>query len=272
MNTNMQMGSSNGTPGLRMGSAPGVDSLQQTPQTVTQRPGHGIHSNHIINRHYLMSSNGIADQLIDTGQLVFIRKTESKVRAVAKTHTLLNLAMLNYHLYDDAGKNTPKYTSVKDILDNWSLQGVVVNTQGGQSSHTRQSRIMNLTVGGWSNTLNLWGQLGDGDSLYFTLVKVTLRGGTKFRFNTNLQKEVKTDTPCYQFIPRKQPWFLEETDERFLTQQRDIVSLPIGRVFRSTRMTSLQEPQARITRDVPMMIKAPQFEFLVNIKRPRLDD
>ena len=261
----LRQGNTNGTPALRVGSAPGVDSTLQTPQTVTQIPGHGIHSNAIINRHYLMNSNGIADQLINTGQLVFILKQRAPVRAAAKTHTLVNLPMLNYHLFKSAFDETGKYESVSDVLHEWSCQGVVVNAFGAEqdqsSSRVRnQSKVINLTVGGGSQTMNLWGSIADGDHLYLTVKKMELPSGTMFRFNRDSSRVVQDRMTCYQILPTTTPSF-----------EADTVSINIGRVYRSKRMTTVKPPPTQITRDVPLMIRTgDQFEFLVDIKRPRV--
>ena len=262
----LRQGDTNGTPGLRQGSAPGVDSPLQTPRTVTQIPGHGIHSNAIINHHYLMQRNGIADQLINTGQFVFILKHQVPVRTSAKTFTLVNLPMLNWHLaHDEARGNEKRYKNVGDVLDHWSPQGVVVNSQGGepyQGNQRNQSKIVNLTVSGWSQTMNVWGPIADGDCLYLVVKRVKLPAGTRFNLNVGDSGRIlQEETECFQVVPTSiKPEF-----------GVDVVSIHIGRVFRSKRMTSLSKPNAQITRDVPLMVRsAEQFEFLVNIKRPRV--
>jgi len=243
--------------GPTMGSAPGVESTLQTPSTVTSIPGHGIQSNHTINHHYLTRSHGPAAGFLNTGQLVFVHKKKSPLRQSAQTTALLNLPMMNYHLCKDADR----YSDMQTILDLFCPQGIIVNKQGGDTSATtKQGTIVNCTVAGWCETMNIWGHFADGDTLYLTLKKAHLPSGTKFIFGPGNSYTLEEDKHVWQFTGDTSPSF-----------GLDACSISIGRVFRSRRLQTVATPSTRITRDLPMMvIHGKQFELFLNILRPRL--
>jgi hypothetical protein len=262
MNMPLYQGQTNGTPDLRMGNVPGVENTLQTPQTVTSIPGHGITSNHRVNHHYLTRNSGPKASSLDQGQIVFVYKHQTPMRNTLKTHALLNLPMLNYHLYNSGDT----YSDPASVLNKWCPQGVIVNEFGGDTStdrvniHSKQGRIINCTVAGWCTTMNIWGSIADGDTLYLTLKKVTLLAGTKFVFGIGNSFILQEDTECWQFLAETKPSF--EIGE---------VSIEIGKVFRSKRMSSYNMVNDRMTRDLPMMIKyGQQFECFFNVKRPRI--
>lgn len=262
MNFPMYEGSTNATPNLRMGTAPGVDSTLQTPTSVTSIPGHGITSNHIINHHYLTRNNGPKSSFLNTGQLVFIYKHKTPMRQAIKTNALLNLPMMNYHLC----QADSEYPTMSSVLNKWCPQGVIVNDFGGDVSssaaniHSKQGRIINCTVAGWCNTMNIWGPIADGDDLFLTLKKITLPAGTKFVFGQGNSYTLENDKNVWQFIAETKPSF--KVDE---------CSIQIGRVFRSKRMTSQHTTNTRMTRDLVMMVlHGQQFEMFFNVIRPRI--
>ena len=281
MNYPLYEGTTNATADLRVGTVASSTQPTSSLTPVTSVPGQGITSNETLNYHYLTTSNTPAEQLINTHQLVWIYRKDFKIKKAIKTHSLLNIAMLNYHLQTDARRGADAdYQTVQDVTDMWSLQGVVVNSQSGttypgnnnsgdsyRGTFSKQSKIVNLTVSGWSTTLNLWGKIADGDTLFFTIAKTKLDAGTKFCFNTGASKILESDVECYQIFPSKAPWFMDKRFDAY--KGTDIVSMQIGRAYRSKRMTDVQTPSLRVTRDAVFMVHhCSQFEFLVDIKQP----
>lgn len=273
MQNALSMGTTNATPNLRTGGPSFSTTLTQNLTPEKNIPGHGIRSNLVINYHYLVASNSIAEQSVSAGQLVFIYKKQSKIRPLIKQHNLLNIPMLNYFLMADAEKAVPKYQSVFDILDNFQLQGVVVNAWGGgkemqhsgRGTASKQSKIINLNVSGHTSTLNLWGNVIDGEKLYLTIVKQKLLAGTRFTFNVGASEVLQKTTECYQIVPTKKPWFFIEDFQN----STDCASICLGRVYRSKRMTSLQPPSSRILQDtIKMKNTCENIEILLNIEHP----
>lgn len=251
-------GSTSATSYLRQGSSPGVSSLFGSPATVRNTPGHGLRSNIAINHHYLIQRTGHASDALSEGQLVFIHKESMPVRYATKLTTVLNVPALNYHLC----KATQRYPTLASVLDKWCPQGIIVHEVGSATSENKQCRIVNCTVGGWANTYNLWGSVSDGDELYLTVRRVTLREGTRFVLSHSMTYQVPTAVDVWQIVPETTPSF-----------EQDECSIRIGRVFRSPRMTQqgITHATHRVGVDIKAMKQnAPQFEVLFNVSRPRL--
>lgn len=269
-------GTPKGTPNLRQGAPPGVSSVDGRPNAVTQTPGHGIRSNHIINHHYLTQRTAMGDDFLKEGQLAFIFKNDSPVRVPSKSYVLLNLPMLNYHLASDAQKSLqsgerPVYQTAAQVLDKWCPQGIIVSEVGSADSNgmpqRKQCRIINCTVAGWANTFNIWGGVADGDFLFLTLKQVEISPDHVFTLSpmgaSALSKSVGT-TGCtaWQFIPTTSKDPFPSSGE---------CRIQIGRVFRSTRVQPYSGSREKMHYDLRAMCQhAPQFEILFDVHRPRL--
>lgn len=271
-------GNHNGTPNLRQGNTPGVNSLDGRPRVVTSTPGHGVRSNHTINHHYLTRRTSMGDNFVKEGQLVFIYKQDTPIRQPSKSSVLLNLPMLNYHLANDAQKAhsrlaTPgsrQYHTAVDVLDKWCPQGIIVSEVGSADSNgtpqMKQCRIINCTVAGWANTFNIWGGVADGDILYLTLKQVEISPDHEFVLDPSgsyAYRRKVGDSGClaWQFIPTTSAY----------EHQPNECQLTLGRVFRSTRVQPYQASLNRMCHDLHSMCQfAPQFEILFDVRRPKL--
>lgn len=203
---NIPKGNNHGTSDFRVGTTPGVQSIDNfsSARRVNQTIGWSTNAR-IVKEFEIFRYVDKLDDTIGKGQFAFVYNNQEHSFNSIKNFkvNMCNLPLMNWVL----AKKSTSETKLCDVVDSWKPVGLVTTDFEDSTRNTdKRSKVLNCAVCGHERGFNVWGtDVRDYTKLFFIIKKVKTDNRNMY-FNLSLEgasiKNVHTDSDMvFQVIP-----------------------------------------------------------------------